>query len=165
MKLIAILVLGVILNYYVALTDFGFPTDANRDDGMPYSSLSDTVKQSGSDSNANPDENSSSFSSNNNELNGLLLVKVTVNNEGIGNKKPSDFTISIHANDPSIASFPGNSSGTELKVGMGMYSVSESPIPGYISSFSADCFGGIMSVETKKCVITNTRDKSLLPSR
>jgi hypothetical protein len=92
------------------------------------------------------------------------MVKITVNNEGIGNKKPSDFTINIHANDPSIASFPGSSSGTEIKLGMGMYSVSQSRIPGYISSFSADCFGGIMSVESRNCVITNTYNKSLLPS-
>ena len=61
MKLFAILVLGVILDYYVALTDFGFPTDANHDDGVPYSNLFDTVKQNGLDNNANPDENSLSF--------------------------------------------------------------------------------------------------------
>ena len=90
-------------------------------------------------------------------------MKITVDNEGIGNKKPFDFAIDIHANDPSIASFPGSSSGTEIKLGMGMYSVSQSRIPGYISSFSADCFGGIMSVESRNCVITNTYDKNLLP--
>jgi hypothetical protein len=165
MKLFAVLVLAVIMDYSVALTDFGFPVEVNHDKDGSNSNLPNTVKQNGSDNIANPDENNSSFSSNNNELKGLLLVKITVDNGGIGNKKPSDFTINIHANDPSIASFPGNSSGTEIKLGMGMYSVSESPIPGYMTSFSPDCFGGIMSVESRSCVITNTYDKSLLPSK
>jgi hypothetical protein len=123
------------------------------------------VLQNGSDDNTDLHENSSSLSSNNNELKGLLLVKITVNNEVMGNKKPFDFAINIHANDPSFDSFPGNSSGTEIKLGIGMYSVSESPVPRYIPSFSADCFGGIMSVETKNCVITNTYDKSMLSSK
>jgi hypothetical protein len=87
------------------------------------------------------------------------MVKITVNNEGIGNKKTSDLGINIHTKYPSIDRFPGNSSETETKLGMGRHGVSESPVPRYISSFFADCFGGIMSVETKKRVITNTYDK------
>jgi hypothetical protein len=90
---------------------------------------------------------------------GIVMVKITVNNEGIANKKPSDLAINIHANDPSRDSFLSNSSETAIKLDRSMYSVSESPVPGYNSSFSADCFGGIMSVETKKCIITNTYDK------
>ena len=92
-------------------------------------------------------------------------MKIRVNNEDIGNKKPFDFAINIHANDPSFDSFFGNSSGTEIKLSMGMYSVSESPVPPYKPLFSSDCFGGIMSVETKHCVITNTYDKSMLSSK
>ncbi|HET7285205.1 MAG TPA: hypothetical protein VFI70_11010, partial [Nitrososphaeraceae archaeon] len=38
---------------------------------------------------------------------------------------------------------------------MGMYSVTETSLPGYNSTLSDDCSGGIMSVQTKKCMITN----------
>ena len=47
-----------------------------------------------------------------NQVHGTLIVTNKVINEGGGNKKPSDFTINIHANDPVPSSFPGNSSGT-----------------------------------------------------
>jgi hypothetical protein len=38
---------------------------------------------------------------------------------------------------------------------MGMYSVTETSLPGYNFTLSDDCSGGIMSVQTKKCIITN----------
>ena len=50
----------------------------------------------------------------NNKMKGLLIIKTTVNNKNIGNKLPSDFIINIHANDPSVVSFNGNSSGTAV---------------------------------------------------
>ena len=163
MKLFAILVLGVILYCSAPSASSSFSIGINHHSDTSRSNLSNSVKQNGSENNTDPYGNSSSFSSDNNDSKGWLMVKITVKNEGVGNKKPSDFTINIHGNDPSIASFPGSSSGTEIKLGMGMYSVSQSRIPGYISSFSADCFGGIMSVESRNCVITNTYDKNLLP--
>ena len=89
-------------------------------------------------------------------MNGLLIVKILVNNKNVGNKAPSNFIIKIHANDPSVVSFNGNSSGTSIKLSMGMYAVSERQIRGYSTSYSTDCFGGIMSVDTKHCIITNT---------
>jgi hypothetical protein len=163
MKLFAILVLGVILYCSAPSACSSFSIGINHDNDTSRSNLSNSIKQNGSENNTDPYGNSSSISSDRNESKGWLMVKITVNNEGVGNKKPSDFIINIHANNPSIASFPGSSSGTEIKLGMGMYSVSQSRIPGYISSFSADCFGGIMSVESRNCVITNTYDKNLLP--
>jgi hypothetical protein len=87
---------------------------------------------------------------------GLLNVITTVDNKNIGNKSPSDFTITVHANDPYPSSFSGNSSGTKVKLGMGMYSISEFILPGYFASFSNDCFGGIMSTIVKNCTIKNT---------
>jgi hypothetical protein len=164
MKLFVILVLGIISYFTAELTCFGFSIDINHDNDISHSNSSNAAKEDGIENNTGPYGNSSSLSSNSTESKGLLLVEITVNNEGIGNKKPSDFTVNIHANDPSIASFPGSSSGTEIKLGMGMYSVSESNVPGYVSSFSTDCFGGIMSVETRDCVITNTYDKNLYHS-
>ncbi len=105
-------------------------------------------------------QNDAAFSINSSSAKGLLVVKVIVNNEDIGNKTSSDFNINIHANDPIPISFIGNSNGTNVKLGMGMYSVSQSTFPGYVTTYSSDCFGGIMAVVTKICTITNNYDNS-----
>ena len=90
-----------------------------------------------------------------NPVQGTLIVTEKVVKEGDGNKKPSDFTITVHGNNPSPSSFPGSSAGTTVKLQMGMYSVTEAGPPGYNSTLSGDCSGGMMSVETKNCTITN----------
>ena len=90
---------------------------------------------------------------------GTLMVTEKVVNEGGGNKKPSDFIITVHGNNPSPSSFPGSSSGTAVKLEMGMYSVTETGPSGYNSTLSGDCSGGMMSVETKNCTITNVYSK------
>ncbi len=91
----------------------------------------------------------------NNKIRGTLLVTTHVINDEGGMKKPSDFTIFVHGNNPSLNSFPGNSSGTAIKLEMGMYSVTESGPANYNSSYSENCSGAIMSVTTMKCDITN----------
>jgi prealbumin domain-containing protein len=100
-------------------------------------------------------ENTTSSLPPNNQVQGIVIVTKKVINEGGGDKKPSDFTITIHGNDPSPNSFPGNSSGTSVELYMGMYSVTETGPAGYNTSWSDDCSGGMMSSETKKCTITN----------
>ena len=97
----------------------------------------------------------------NNTVQGTLIVTSKVNNEGGGSSKPSDFTIKVHGNNPSISSFPGNSSGTAVKLDMGMYSVTELGPSNYNSSLSMDCSGAVMSVKTIKCEITNTYIKPI----
>jgi Prealbumin-like fold domain len=92
----------------------------------------------------------------NNTVQGTLLVTTKVNNEGGGSSQPSDFTIKVHGNNPSNSSFPGNSSGTIIKLDMGMYSVTASGPPFYNSTTSMDCSGAVMSAETIKCEISNT---------
>lgn len=94
-----------------------------------------------------------------NQIHGTLIVTQKVINEGGGNKKPSDFMINVHGNNPSPSSFPGNSSGTFVKLPVGMYSVTETGPSGYNSTLSDDCSGGMMSVETKNCIITNIYSK------
>jgi hypothetical protein len=91
----------------------------------------------------------------NSKVHGILLVTTHVINDSAGTKKPSDFTIFVHGNNPSLNSFPGNSSGTAVKLEMGMYSVTESGPANYNSSYSENCSGAIMSVMTMKCDITN----------
>ena len=95
-----------------------------------------------------------------NPVQGILIVTEKVVNEGGGNKKPSDFTITVHGNNPFPRTFQGNSSGTAVKLQMGMYSVTQTKPSGYNSTFSEDCPDGMMSVETKNCTITNTYSKS-----
>ncbi len=92
----------------------------------------------------------------NNTVQGTLVVTTKVNNEGGGSSQPSDFTIKVHGNNPSNSSFPGNSSGTIIKLDMGMYSVTASGPPFYNSTTSMDCSGAVMSAETIKCEISNT---------
>jgi hypothetical protein len=106
-------------------------------------------------------QNKSSTVAINNTVQGTLIVTSKVNNEGGGSSKPSDFIIKVHGNNPSISSFPGNSSGTAVKLDMGMYSVTESGPSNYNSSLSMDCSGAVMSVETIKCEITNTYIKPI----
>jgi hypothetical protein len=94
-----------------------------------------------------------------NQSQGKLIVINKVVNEGGGNKKASDFTINVHGNDPLPSSFSGSSSGIPVMLHMGMYSVTEKGPLGYNSTLSDDCSGGMMSAETKKCIITNTYSK------
>jgi hypothetical protein len=105
-------------------------------------------------------KNPAAFLTENTKTKGLLIVKIIVNNKDTGNKTSFDFVIKIHANDPIPASFHGSSNGTTVNLGMGMYSVSQSFVPGYYTIYSSECFGGIMSIETKKCVITNVYDNA-----
>lgn len=94
-----------------------------------------------------------------NPVQGTLVVTEKVVNKDGGNKKPSDFTITVHGNNPSPSSFQGSSSGTAVKLEMGMYSVTETGPSGYNSTLSGDCSGGMMSVEIKNCTITNVYSK------
>ena len=95
-----------------------------------------------------------------NPVQGTLIVTEKVVNEDGGNKKPSDFNVTVHGNNPSPSSFQGNSSGTAVKLQMGMYSVTQPKPSDYNSTLSGDCSGGIMSVETKHCTITNIYSKT-----
>jgi Prealbumin-like fold domain len=108
-----------------------------------------------------PQNDTSTLATANSTVQGTLIVTTKINNEGGGSNKPSDFTIKVHGNNPSISSFPGNSSGTAVKLDMGMYSVRESGPSDYISNSSMNCSGAVMSVETIKCEITNTYNKPM----
>ena len=107
-------------------------------------------------SNESAQANATAAATNKNIVQGTLVVTTKVNNEGGGSSQPSDFTIKVHGNNPSNSSFPGNSSGTIIKLDMGMYSVTASGPPFYNSTSSMDCSGAVMSAETIKCEISNT---------
>jgi Prealbumin-like fold domain len=148
---------------FIIDTDFSLSTtQKSRDDVIPlsYGQELDLKKQGEEKHNSTESLQNQTLSPAagvNNKMQGTLIVIKKVINEGDGNsKQPSDFTIKIHGNNPSPSLFPGNSSGTIVKLDMGMYSVTESGPSGYNSTSSMDCSGAIMSVETVKCDITNT---------
>src|SRR5919107_4470502 len=93
--------------------------------GANFSSLSNAVRLSYNflPLSYSQQEQDSSAAAINNTVQWTLIVTTKVNNEGGGSSKPSDFITKVHGNNPSISSFPGNSSGTVVKLDMGMYSV------------------------------------------
>jgi Prealbumin-like fold domain len=140
---------------FIIDTDFSLSTtQKSRDDVIPlsYGQELDLKKQGEEKHNSTESLQNQTLSPAagvNNKMQGTLIVTKKVINEGDENsKQPSDFTIKIHGNNPSPSLFPGNSSGTIVKLDMGMYSVTESGPSGYNSTSSMDCSGAIMSVET-----------------
>lgn len=169
MKLIAFLTIIMFFITSIIDTDFSLSTtEKSRDHVLPlsYGQELELKKQDGEQQQHNntksiQNQTLSPAAGVNNKMQGTLIVTKKVINEGDGNsKQPSDFTINVHGNNPSPSLFPGNSSGTIVKLDMGMYSVTESGPSGYNSTSSMDCSGAIMSVETVKCDITNTYIKS-----
>ena len=156
MQFIAIFLSIIILSLFLMMILYVIPIDSKlKNDLSNTISFNKNKNQNIAYGETNP--NSKSLSINNN-VKGTLIVKIMVNNKDGGNKSSQDFKVNIHANDPIPSSFNGNSSGTIVKLGMGMYSITESSFPGYISNYSSDCFGGIMSTGNKECIIINTHD-------
>lgn len=158
MQIFAILTFGFMLIFFSMAISTGVDFGNAKTNGYlsHYKPVLDEQKAVKSvETHGGPIQNDGTFSINGSGVKGLLVVKVIVNNKDIGNKSSSDFKINIHANDPIPISFIGNSNGTNVKLGMGMYSVSQSAFPGYVTTYSSDCFGGIMAAVTKMCVITN----------
>jgi hypothetical protein len=165
MKLFFISVLIVVLIASTTEADFFslYNTVKLADNFLPLSysqQKQETIKEQKIISNEST-QNKTSAAAISNTVQGTLIVTTKVNNEDGGSSKPSDFIIKVHGNNPSISSFPGNSSGTLVKLDMGMYSVTESGPSNYNSSSSMDCSGAVMSVETIKCEITNTYIKPI----
>ena len=157
MKLIFISILCIFISYIAMNIGGGITHMTTLKDFLVYGNLNSlNLSKKNGLSDHQPTGKATLSKMDNNRMKGLLIVKTTVNNKNIGNKLPADFIINIHANDPSVVSFNGNSSGTNVKLSMGMYAVSQRQIPGYFTTYSNDCFGGIMSVDTKHCSITNT---------
>ena len=87
----------------------------------------------------------------------LTVTKIVDNNNG-GTAVPANFTMIVDATNPSTGSFPGDALGTTITLNAGAYSISESGLPGYTGSFSADCSGIIALGDDVTCTITNDDD-------
>ena len=148
-KLFLLPFLSVLMTSLVTLTCFGSELDSNlrNDTSTGANFINTNPNQIDQESKRSTDNSSSALGTVENK--GVMMVKVTTLNWENGKNVSSDFTVNIHANDPIPDTFKGNASGTTAKLSMGMYSVTISDIPNYNSSFSSDCNGGIMKVETK----------------
>jgi PKD repeat protein len=84
----------------------------------------------------------------------LAVIKHVINDSG-GTRVAADFTLTVAATTPSLASFPGSETGTVITVGPGTYSVDELSAGGYAKSLSAGCSGTIAAGQSVTCTITN----------
>ena len=90
----------------------------------------------------------------------LTLVKVVINDHG-GTAGPTDWTLTANGPTP-ITGVTGDASITDAPVGPGLYTVSESVVPGYVAS-AFTCAGGtqldntvtLAPGESATCTITN----------
>jgi len=159
-KLFLLPFLPVLVISLVTFTCFGSELDSKlrNDTSTSTGANFSKINQIDLENKRNTDNSSTDLGIEDNR--GVLIVKITTLNGEQGRNFSSDFTIYIHANNPTPDTFKGNTSGTVVKLSMGMYSVTTSSIPHYNSSFSNDCNGGIMKVESKDCNIVMTYSKS-----
>ncbi len=85
----------------------------------------------------------------------LLIVKKVVINDNGRSRQPGDFTMKVTGAGSFEQTFPGSTSGTNVNVPIGNYSVDEVDKFDYTKTLSADCSGTIAAGETKTCTITN----------
>jgi hypothetical protein len=150
-----IIFVGVLLSYVHGTSFFSSATENNRYNFLDYA---DGEEQEAREIDNNPIVSYSriSLTNSSDRIEGTLMVTKKVINENGGTSVPSDFTINVHGNNAKPTSFPGNSSGTAVKLEMGMYSVTESGPSNYNLTSSMDCSGAVMSVEILRCDLTNT---------
>jgi Prealbumin-like fold domain len=150
-----IIFVGILLSYVHGTSFFSSATENNRYNFLDYA---DGEEQEAREIDNNPIVSYSriSLTNSSDRIEGTLMVTKKVINENGGTNVPSDFTINVHGNNAKPTSFPGNSSGTAVKLEMGMYSVTESGPSNYNLTSSMDCSGAVMSVEILRCDLTNT---------
>src|SRR5215208_2954038 len=134
-------------------------------DGEELKKTRDVDVNTSSSSASSSSSDSSNETSDNKPQLGTLVVMKQVINKGGGDKKPSDFTITVSGNNPTPSSFTGSSSGTTVQLSPGKYKVTESgSTTNYNSTLSNGCSGTIREGETNECTITNTYSVSPPPS-
>jgi len=139
----------------IGLSSFGSISDSNSSNNTSNETISNLSNETNMEGKFNNSTSPAIISTDEEKDKGLLIVNVTTMNGEMGTNTSSDFIVNIHANNPIPASFKGSPE-TLVKLSMGMYTVTISSIPNYNSSFSGDCTGGIMNIETKICNIVNT---------
>ncbi|MES2059837.1 MAG: hypothetical protein V4438_02290 [Patescibacteria group bacterium] len=86
---------------------------------------------------------------------GTLLVQTLVQGNKNYSATPADFKMSVKSNGASMGTFDGSDTGVVLHVTPGTYSVSETPIAGFILEGQPGCNGTIGAGEVKTCSMLN----------
>ena len=146
---------GILLSYAHGTSFFSSATESIGYNFLDYAG-GEEPKAREIDNNPIVSDSRISQTNSSDRVEGTLMVTKNVLNENGGTGVPSDFTINVHGNNAKPTSFPGNSSGTVVKLEMGMYSVTESGPSNYNLTSSMDCSGAVMSVEILRCDLTNT---------
>ncbi len=85
----------------------------------------------------------------------LIVIKNLFNDNG-GTLGAGAFTMNVTGTNVSTPSFPGAATpGTTVTLSAGSYSVAETPVAGYVTTYSADCSATAVIGVTKTCTITN----------
>ena len=150
-----VIFVGILLSYAHWTNFFSSATENDRYNFLDYANGEEPEARE-IDNNPIVSYSRISLTNSSDRIEGTLMVTKKVLNENGGTSVPSDFTIKVHGNNAKPTSFPGNSSGTVVKLEMGMYSITESGPSNYNSTSSMDCSGAVMSVETLRCDLTNT---------
>src|SRR5919108_1562908 len=99
---------AVILILTISMMVIAFSTSVyahSKDNLLSFSEAEKGVGEKQNDIVRVSAENKTSSSPPNSQVQGILIVTKKVINEDGGDKKPSDFTITIHSNEPSPTSF------------------------------------------------------------
>ncbi|MDR4512508.1 MAG: YncE family protein [Nitrososphaeraceae archaeon] len=88
-------------------------------------------------------------------ITGTLKVVKKVVNDGGGSRGPSDFTITVNGKAPQPSSFPGSSTGVNVNLKKGAYSVTETGPSEYNADYSSGCLGNMSPGQKITCTITN----------
>ena len=104
----------------------------------------------------------------NDDIPATLIVVKHVENNGVGTKAAADFTLSLAATTgpDTFPGFSGKEDGSTFTVDADTYTVDETPVDGYVKSYSGDCDeNGSVTLalsETKTCIVTNTAKKGTI---
>jgi hypothetical protein len=87
---------------------------------------------------------------------GTLTVIKRLSSGDVPPVRISDFVIHVTGNNPTPANFNASSTGTDVTLGSGSFSVTEAPSAVFNPSFSSECSGTIAAGQHLTCTITNT---------
>jgi len=91
----------------------------------------------------------------NNDIQPLLIIKKEVVNDNGGTLAAGAFTLNVTGASPVPASVTGSEDGAEVAINAGGYSVLETPVDGYVASYSDNCSGTISAGQVRTCTVTN----------
>lgn len=85
---------------------------------------------------------------------GTVNVELVITNDNGGTLVGNGVLVSVTADTPNPASFPGNLAPEPVVMGVGDYAITSNAVTGYTLTYSADCNGAIAKDESKTCTIT-----------